>query len=83
MSSIYDHAVRALLPVLGETGDDGYSLAYLCGADCRHLSCAAVRAIDEAGLLWRSPPGVHEPPPEENDMPDQQTRESGEGGSHE
>ena len=56
MSSIYADAVRALWPVFGERGEDGYPLAYCCAPPCPHQSCAAVRAIDEDGLLWRRPP---------------------------
>lgn len=60
MSTIWDRAVRALLPVLGETGEDGYSLAYYCGDPnpaCTHTTCAAVSALAEADLLhYPAPP---------------------------
>lgn len=58
MSTIWDRAVRALQPVLGDTADRGAGagrpLAYYCGGPrlvCRHRACAVVSALAEAELL--------------------------------
>lgn len=71
MSTIADHAVRALQSVFHETStaewDRGAPLAYCCDgpcgyadcggcpAPCAHQSCAAVRALARAGLLDYAP----------------------------
>lgn len=54
MSTIFDRAVRALHPVLGEHGgliDPTGPLAYCCPPGCRHTTCAVVHALNRAGLL--------------------------------
>lgn len=68
MSTIYDRAVRALQPIFKETGGHGVNpgdpLAYCCGPDCTHQSCAAVLALDGADLLAYAglpSPGAYQP----------------------
>jgi hypothetical protein len=58
VSTIYDRAVRALQPVMGETGEDGYTLAYCCPPGCRHNTCAAVHLLEDAGLLHYGEPAA-------------------------
>jgi hypothetical protein len=62
VSTIYDRAVRALRPVFEENGADGHPLAYCCAPGCRHRTCAAVHAIDDADLLAYAELAVQRPP---------------------
>lgn len=54
MSTIWDHAVRALQPVFAEVDARGRPLGYYCGGPvmvCTHQTCRAVSALAEADLL--------------------------------
>jgi hypothetical protein len=72
VSTIWDHAVRALHPILGDRKSLGETItsslpgggrSYYCGGPlraCSHLTCALVCALAEANLLGYSRP-VDEP----------------------
>lgn len=54
MSSVWDHAVRAVVRAVPEEGDDGHSLSYYCGGPelvCEHHACRVVSALADADLL--------------------------------
>jgi hypothetical protein len=71
MSTIYDHAARALQPIFKEAStsgvNKGYPLAYCCDGwcgdptcdqcpePCEHQTCAVVHALARAGLLAYAP----------------------------
>lgn len=62
MSTIWDHAVRAVQPVFDERDAGGEPLAYYCGGRgsesfCDHQTCRAVAALAGADMLHYPPNG--------------------------